>query len=222
MIKSGFFTATEVGGVPDRSYSADDFKKLFSLFFTSGVFANYGNELAVLSNNSLVTTVKSGFAFILGSWMENDGNKTFTHSANAGGTTRKDGIFVRMSTTDRSVTIVKREGDIVPLKTSVVSELLLCEVSVRPSATSITQEDINDKRFDSSVCGLVAGAVQQLDVTALYAQFTAAFNTWFAEMEGQLTTDAAGALQTQINNLYIVTDAIPASLLSNQVCFVRE
>ena len=56
-IASGFFDAIKDSqGEYDRSYGASQFMELFSLFFTNGIFADYGDEFAVEANGCLLYT----------------------------------------------------------------------------------------------------------------------------------------------------------------------
>ena len=65
--------------------------------------------------------------------------------------------------------------------------------------------------MDESVCGWVTGVVKQLDTTTLFNQFEAYFaefkasyeadfETWFETIKGQLSEDAAGKLQLQLDD----------------------
>jgi hypothetical protein len=64
-----------------------------------------------------------------------------------------------------------------------VWELSLAQIAVTAGTTSITQADITDERADTSVCGYVTGLIDQIDTTNLFAQYNAAFNTWFANVQ---------------------------------------
>lgn len=66
---------------------------------------------------------------------------------------------------------------------------------------AVTQASVKDTRADDRVCGWVIGNTGTIDATQLLAQLNTAFNEWFNAMKNQLTTDAAGNLQTQINNI---------------------
>ena len=126
---------------------------------------------------------------------------------------RIDGIFLKKDLTNRKCDIEYRAGDVTPVSNNTTKELLLCKISVGSGTSSITQAVIEDMRATEQ-CGFVAGAVQQLSVSELYAQFTEQFNqwmeaeqqsftTWFNGIKGQLSTDAAGNLQLQIEDLKV-------------------
>ena len=80
-------------------------------------------------------------------------------------------------------------------------ELMLASIHVVAGATSIAQANITDKRPDSTVCGWVKGVVDQIDTTDLFAQYDDAFQTWFADLQSQLSGDVAANLQSQITAL---------------------
>lgn len=214
MITSGFFDATsydEETGKWDKEYTAEQFGKLFSLFFTNGIFANYGEQFAVTAAGNMVVNVGTGFAFINGAWVENDSTYQITLASNMSDSTRVDGIFLTKDTVNGEITIEYRSGDVTPISTETLKELLLAEITVASNATSITQSSIVDKRpFDT--CGFVSAAIQQLTVEQLYVQFTQEFTEWMAQrkedfdiwfelIKGQLSTDAAGNLQLQLNEV---------------------
>ena len=60
---------------------------------------------------------------------------------------------------------------------------------------------IEDCRFNTSDCGQVVSAVQQLDTTEIFAQYDAIFNSLFSQMQNILDGDAAGKLISDISNL---------------------
>ena len=102
-------------------------------------------------------------------------------------------------------------------------ELGLATVRVEAGAASVSQSAIADTRADSRVCGYITQLIDHIDtsvfmeqLTAWYAEYTSgadsqldsffedsasAFNTWFDGIRDQLSDDAAGNLQNQINDL---------------------
>ncbi len=91
-------------------------------------------------------------------------------------------------------------------------ELALGDIYVANGVTSITQANITDQRLNTSLCGIVHGTVDQIDVTTLYNQYTdgfelkkdefeQAFMSWFATLQDVLDDEAAGNLLNMINDL---------------------
>ena len=111
-----------------------------------------------------------------------------------------------------------------------VYQMVLAQVQVTAGATEINQADITDTRADSELCGFVAATVDQIDFSQIQAQYDAfmanyrvavqedfedyedsiaqyeadekaLFEAWFEEIKGQLSDDAAGRLQNEVNEL---------------------
>ena len=217
----GFFWDSNNG---DRTYSAESFEVWLRKFFTSGVFQN---ELAVTSTGGLNLAVSAGYANCNGKVM------MFGASAavdTAGANPRIDTVVVERNDNDRTfyVKVVKgayngaNPQPTAPVRSGGVYQLVLAEVRVE--STSITQGNITDKRPDSSVCGWVTGTVDEIDLQQVLAQSEAQFNEWFDEMKGQLSTDAAGSLQLQIDNILDEDESISESNLWQhlQACALSE
>lgn len=189
----------------DRLYDADSFAEWLRKFFTTGVFEG---ELQVTSAGGMDVSVSSGYANL-------DGKVRFFDSATklalatAGATyPRIDTIVVERNDTDRKITIKAITGTYsasptatAPMRANNVYQIVLAQIYVAAGATSITQAAITDTRKDTSLCGIVAATVKNPDFGQWYAQNEAQFTEWFAGMKDQLTTDAAGNLQTEINAL---------------------
>ncbi len=117
-----------------------------------------------------------------------------------------------------------------PVREDGVYQLVLAHVYVAAGATSITQADITDCRPDTDLCGIVAATVDQIDFSQIQAQFDSymanykkavaadyaaydesieafeaqaetLFGAWFESMRGQLSEDAAGKLQNEIDEI---------------------
>ena len=200
---SGFFNAVESAGVYDRVYDASDFATLFKLFMTNGVFANPSNQLQVVAKSGLTVTIKAGYAFIEGYWYELTEDKDLTLTANSTSTARYSVIVCKLDRSSRKISVAVRDN-----QTSVgvtrdgnIYELMLAYVNMAVGASSISQSNIVDVRTNEQLCGIVKGSVDQINTNDLFAQYTAAFSEWFNRIKGQLTTDAAGNLQTQITDM---------------------
>ena len=107
----------------------------------------------------------------------------------------------------------------VPVRQDSVYQLVIAQIRVNAGAVKISQLDITDTRSDKELCGIVAGAVDQIDFSQIQAQFDAYmvnyaehiadyteqmqadFDVWFDNIKNQLSQDAAGNLQAQIDDL---------------------
>ena len=201
MEESGFFAS--ING--DRKYKSDLIASFFSKLFTNGVF---NNELQVQANDNMTVTLKSGTAFINGYFYNNTVDKVINISLSDTEQSRIDSIVLRFSKENRQIIADVLEGTyadnpVAPelTRNSNIYELRLCNISVNKQADSITTSMIEDCRFNSTDCGQVISAVQQLDTTEIFAQYQAAFDALFEQMEGILSGDAAGELLVEINGI---------------------
>lgn len=201
MEESGFFAS--ING--DRKYKSDLIATFFSKLFTNGVF---NNELQVQANDNMTVTLKSGTAFINGYFYSNTVDKVINISLSDTEQSRIDSIVLRFSKENRQIIADVLEGSyadnpVAPelTRNSNIYELRLCNISVNKQADSITTSMIEDCRFNSTDCGQVISAVQQLDTTEIFAQYQAAFDALFEQMEGILSGDAAGELLVEINDI---------------------
>lgn len=97
-------------------------------------------------------------------------------------------------------------------RNATIHDLVLADVRIGANVTSVLQSAITDRRLDSSVCGIVAGTIEEIDTTTFYNQIKAdlkefkdneqaSFDEWFETIKNQLGSDVAGALQLQINDI---------------------
>lgn len=200
---SGFFNALESGGTYDRVYDANDFAEYFALFIGNGVFADPMNQLKVVPKSGLTVTLKKGNAFIDGYWYKLSEDMDFTLSPNGTSYAITDVIAVTLDKTNRVITAKKKEqvSSIVPVNNGVVHELIVASISLGVGVSSITEGMITDQRPYEDYCGFVTGTVDQIDAGEMFTQLEAQFNEWFSTIQGKLTSDVAGSLQTQIDDL---------------------
>lgn len=166
----------------DREYLAEDFARYFKQFIGNGVYANPADGLKVFSSGSMGITIKKGEAFVHGYYghvKENvnlvldDGDATYS---------RIDRVVIRLNLLDRNweVAIVKGNPEAVPKPPALdryegeagnYYELGLATIMIKQNAIAITDAEITDTRLDDEVCGVVAGVIDQVDMTDLYKQF---------------------------------------------------
>lgn len=206
--KSGFFNAREAeDGTYDREYDAEQFAEYFANFISNGVYANPANQLKVVFDDSpnkpFVVIVRKGKAYIDGYWYELTEDMEITVPVNTKAYIVKDVIRCILDKAERKVSIVLEE-DVTsdyPVNNKTRHDLVLSTIIVQPNASKLNAEDITDRRPDKTYCGFVTGVIDQIDTTELFQQYDDAFKIWFDEMKDQLSTDAAGNLQTQIGLL---------------------
>lgn len=213
-IHSGFFNALESGGVYDRVYDASDYSDNMGAIISSGVRRSGDDDLKVTANG-LTLKVGIGRAWVQGHWLNNDTVYTVATVTPPVGTSRIDGVFVRLDTNTsvRTVSIVYREGTYsaapAPVRTGGIYELMLARITVAEGATNVT---VKDMRSNKTVCGWVTTPVGYDDY---FTSLDNEFDVWFDAMKGQLSEDAAGNLQNQINiQNYNISTYAPVELYS--------
>lgn len=193
---SGFFNAEMVEGdgstTYDRIYYADQFAYYFSKFISNGVYINPATQLKVTSKGELKLNVAVGDAFINGYWYKNDENFELQLAQANGSLPRIDRIVLRWDSLTRYINLAILQGN--PAATPSAKnltrnadtwELGLADVYIERGVLSISDANITDLRPDRTYCGYVAGVVNQIDTTNLFAQFTDAFEQYY---EKQVTT----------------------------------
>lgn len=183
-VTSGFFNS--VSG--DRLYNADQMSMYFEGLISQGVFENVGNRLQVTAGTGMTVNVGTGRAVVQSHWIKNDAALSLNISAADVQKNRIDAVALRYSTSDRSISIVVKEGTAVtgsatpPERTTSadVYELFLAYVSVPKATSEISQAQITDLR-PSALCGWVTGIIDQVDTSDLYDQWENAYRQYFAD-----------------------------------------
>lgn len=197
----GFYdTEKLVDGTYDREYVAQQWADYFKLFIGTGVFASPTNQLKVVAGKGMNVVVKAGWAFIEGRWYHNDADLVLPVQPNTTASTITSGVFIQANSSDRVIKAVIATGRTTPDREAPYYELELAQIQLATGTTSITDSMITDMRPDESVCGFVKGLLEGVIPTAdLFIQFEAQFNTWFQKVKDQLSEDAAGHLQDEID-----------------------
>lgn len=226
-VTSGFFNAVFNEGVPDKTYDAHHFAEYFSAFIGNGVFAHNLEELKpTVCDDNLSVVVKSGRAYINGYWLNSSSDEIVSFDSNQNQLPRWDAIILKLNLTTRAITLEAKQGGNFDTYTSGktyiynnitrtenIFELCLGIVRVPELASTyqFTAADIYDVRAEQ-YCGWVTGLVDQLDTSTITEQLQAEFNLWFENVKGQLSDDAAGNLQNQINTLNTSVDTAMANV----------
>ena len=223
---SGFFDAIDQGsGNYDRVYSAANFAHYFSLLVQNGVFPNPSTGMQVKASASpdMHVSVQSGSGWVNGYYItvsDSSPEQLTIPTANPS-LSRIDSVIMGLNYVQREIQLYIKSGAVSASPSAVslqrdndLYELELAQITVSAGMASITQASITDMRSNTSRCGIVKGMVDQIDTTDLFAQYDAAFQTWFADIKSQLSGNVATNLQNQINTLKTekadttVTDAL--------------
>ncbi|OAZ16857.1 hypothetical protein V425_05605 [Lactococcus lactis RTB018] len=193
-------------------YNNDDFRQYFANFISTGILANdplagsTAFQVTQTDNPSMNVIVGSGVAWIIGGQVMNTSPLSFQIPAPLTSQSRTDSIVVQWSNSSNNGDIIYKQNSIQVVQTNDVYELQLCKILVPANATSIPQGNITDMRADTSVCGF-SSPYEAIKTGDLLAQFKSEleangvlFSQWFETIKGQLSEDAAGNLQNQINN----------------------
>ena len=205
MEKSSFFNSVS----HDRTYKAEDWAEYFASFIGNGVFPVPSTGLQVVANDGMKLNVKTGKAWINGYFYFNTGDLAVELGTADGQLNRIDRVVVRWDLTNRimSVKVKSSSFSMSPTAPALqrdtdVYELALADIYVGAGVTAITQSKITDQRLNTSLCGVVAAVVQQIDTAAFNAQLQA----WFAEYQS-LSAAEYNTLVSYMNSLKLQGNA---------------
>ncbi|WP_346920106.1 hypothetical protein [Clostridium sp. UBA7339] len=212
-IISGIFPSEIVdideSGLPiyDRAVDEEYFAKYHSEFLSNGVYANPSNNFQVMVNDLMKLKVKAGSCFINGYYAYDNFDGEIILEPASSDLNRIDRIVTRLDRINRKISIEIKKGAYGTTSYSAPSlqrdddiwELGLADVLVKKGTTQIVQANITDLRAIQEYCGYVYNPMQNIDTTDLFAQYDNSFEVWFQHVKDQLSTDAAGNLQKQID-----------------------
>lgn len=210
MEKSSFFNS--VSG--DRVYRAEEWAEYFASFIGNGVFPVPSTSLQVVAGSGMAVAVKTGKAWINGYFYYNTSDLPVTLATADGVLNRIDRIVVRWDLTERKISVAVKSST--PATSPVAPalqrdadayELCLADVLVGAGVTAISQANITDRRLDGSLCGVVAGVVDQIDTDAFNAQLEA----WFDDYK-EMSVDEFNDLVSYMESLELLGDQQYAAL----------
>lgn len=214
MEKSSFFNSVN----HDRVYRAEEWAEYFASFIGNGIFPVPANGLQVVTGSGMIVTVKTGKAWINGYFYFNTGDLNVVLGTADGVSNRIDRIVLRWDLTERNIAVKVKPSPasatpVAPVlqRDADAYEIALADVYIRAGSTAVLQSDITDQRFNSALCGIVTGTVEQIDASVITAQFdnffalyrdliTAEYNAYVSRVSGY-EGDAAADYQTFLNSL---------------------
>lgn len=212
----------------DRAISSQPLRKLIRDLFTTGVMPNPSTNFQVSSGTDGMTVqVQAGFAVVDGGLCQEKETRTLEITAADTTYDRIDTIVLRWNENVDARTadlyVVAGTPSATPVRPTLqrdnsIYEIGLADVFITKRVATITDDKITDTRYEAERCGIVS-SVSEYDTTYIYQQVQADlaefkseeqadFMVWFDEMKNQLSEDAAGNLQNQIDD--IITDALVA------------
>lgn len=215
-VTSGFFNSVN----SDRKYDAVQMSSIFDGIIRDGVIQHYGSNLMVTSQGGMIVSVGTGRAWFNHTWTLNDSVLPFTIEPSEILMNRIDTVVleVNATTAKRENSIYVRKGtpamNPVPptlVKSEQINQYPLADIYVHERATGIRQEDITN-RVGTSATPFVTAPLEKMDIDALIAQWQdqfenrivsnlVEFQAWFEGIKGQLSEDAAGHIQLQLDAL---------------------
>lgn len=212
MINYYFFNALpNADGSWDREYNADDFSNYLNLLVGSGVFPNPSTNLQVMASSGFNLVVKAGSAWINGKKMENTTDYSITLNGSDVLLNRIDRVIFYLDTQAREmgIDVIKGTPATNPVapsltRTATRQEYSLATVAINKQVTAITQANITDTRADSTVCGWVAGLIQQVDTSTLFNQWQAAYSNYYDTVKEQLDAFMQTLTEELNVNTYLV------------------
>lgn len=193
----------------DRVYNAEQMSSIFNGIITDGVFASIGGSLMPIAGTGMQVVVKTGKCWFNSTWTLNDALLPLDIPAADVSLTRIDAVVVEINSAvsmrANTIKVIKGTPSANPAKPALVNtetlhQYALGYVTVGAGVTSITADKI-EVNVGKTTCPFITSVLQQTDITALFNQWDAEFNTWFANIQSQLSGDIAANLQRQIDEL---------------------
>lgn len=229
-IKSYFFDAVaNPDGTWDRTYSAGDFSNYLNLLVGSGVFPNPSTNLQVRASSGLDIIVDAGSGWIDGRKMENTTDLVLTVDNPDVLLPRIDRVVFYLDYDEREFGIRVDKGTAAAtpeapalVRNTSIQEYCLATIAVSANAASITQADITDTRADSTVCGWVAGLIQQVDTSTLFLQWQAAYESYYNQINTELNEFMQTLTETLRVNTYLTSFRVDTTIDSTTTHVVEN
>lgn len=202
---AGFFDGVHIGededgnDIYDREYNSDELSLMVKSFFKTGIYPNPSSNLQVTASDDMKVSVLPGAALLNGRFYQlKDGIKVLTLVDSDNTKARIDLIVTRLDLDKRTITteVVRGMSSTQPqtpklTRNERVFEICLAEVTIKPGVTNISQANIKDTRHIDSLCGVITGAITQIDTSELYKQYEAALMEKVEELNNLLESENA-------------------------------
>lgn len=181
-IKGYFYNAVYDGEAYDRVYNAEDVTSYLDEIVGNGVFPTPSTQLQVVAGSGMGILVNEGQGWINGHKLVNTTTYNLTVDPSDVLLDRIDRVVFYSDTSSRSmgIEIIKGSPAVNPVaptltRTETRYEMSLATIRVGKGVSVITDAVITDTRADSTVCGWVAGLIQQIDTSSLFVQWDTAY-----------------------------------------------
>ena len=225
----------ESDGTPvyDRAITSAPLRKLIAKLLTDGVLPNPSTNLQVEAGSGMNVIVNPGFAICAGGLKLEENQRTLAIQAADSNYDRIDTVVLRWNDNDSEricdLYIVEGTPAASPVRpaltrTESIWELGLADLFINKNSSAISNQRITDTRYETARCGVIS-EISEFDTTTLYQQVQADlagfkaseqadFITWFNDIKGQLSEDAAGNLQKQIGTLEALKTEVKSNLVN--------
>lgn len=203
-VTSGFYNSVD----GDRKYNALQMSSIFDGIIEDGVYNSIGDRFSLTAGEGNTVVVGTGRAWFNHTWTLNDADYPVALEPSEVILNRYDAIVIEVNGSNavrnNAIKVIKGVAGSSPSKPTMVKgdnniwQHPLGYVYVPAGTSSISQSNI-EYVVGSSECPFVIAAVQSVDIDVLVAQWQNEFDTWFDNLEIQLSGDVAGNLQNQIN-----------------------
>lgn len=212
----------ENDGTPvfDRAITSAPLRQLIKKMLSNGVLPNPSTNLQVQPGTGMNVIVNPGFAVIEGGLKYEESKRTLAVQASDSTYDRIDTVVLRWNDNINAricdFYVIKGLPASSPVRPelnreSSVYEIGLADIFIPANSSAISSARITDTRYESSRCGIIS-SIAEFDSDTIYDQVRAdlagfkteeqaQFLAWFETIKGQLSEDAAGNLQVQIDNL---------------------
>lgn len=216
----GFYNAIN----NDRAYDAVQLSSIFDGIITDGIFSSIGDSFNVLSTTGMSISIGMGRAWFNRTWTYNDSIMILDVEQSEVVLARIDTVVLEVDSSEsiraNSIKIIKGTPGTTPVAptlvhTSTLNQYPLADVLVPAGSTSVLQINITN-RVGSVDCPFITGILESLDLSTYLTQLNAQFDVWFDEMKDQLSVDAAGNLQLQIDALELLVSSSWIDLPGNK------
>ncbi len=206
-LKSYFFNAKKKpNGELDRLYNAQDFTNYLGGIICNGIFPEPSTCLQVFASDNYDIVVKKGQAWINGYKFENTSDYILTVERPDVILNRIDRVVLQLDKIQRQIFLFVKKGVLSNspkppelTRNNDIWELCLAEINVDKQLQNITESKIRDTRLNTTVCGIVAGLIKEIDTSTLWKQFEDQFKSWFNDVKNTIAT---GGSYREIKKLY--------------------
>lgn len=204
-IKSGFFNSLN----HDRVYDADDINSVFDGIITDGVFGNIGKRFVVTPGSGMSVNVGTGKARFHQIFVENDANLVLQIPQSDVLLNRIDAVVIRvdrtMSGRTGNIVVVKGMPSQNPIAPTLsndnqIWDMPIAYINIKANVNKVNSSDIQ-YLVGRNTTPLITAPMQTVNVESYVGKMEGQFSDWFSNLKDNLSTNAAGNLQNQINTI---------------------